>query len=257
MGEGPQCRRTVGEHRCSRGDRGSGQCSCARICRAGRVPGDTRRGIDLDLVRPRRRRQSAPSSQLRARSRIGRSGREHRPKGMIRRCAGGDRVTRRDRRRWSRAMSDMRTIVVGYDGEEPAARALDRAIDEAQRSDSRLVVVAVSESTFNPEGPQAPVPSTNLRPHYLPLEPPHKVAPFIAAAQGTWRPPVRATTSARPPKRRPHGRRGTPRSRRHRGRAPLPPPPSPPDCSERTLQPRSSARQAVTSSSSSSCRRQK
>ena len=58
----------------------------------------------------------------------------------------------RGRRR--RVMPDMRTIVVGYDGEEPAARALDRAIDEAQRSDSRLVVVAVSEMPFNPEGPQ-------------------------------------------------------------------------------------------------------
>jgi nucleotide-binding universal stress UspA family protein len=48
----------------------------------------------------------------------------------------------------------VRTIVVGYDGEEPANRALDRAIDEAQRSEGRLVVVAVLEMPLNPEGPQ-------------------------------------------------------------------------------------------------------
>ena len=66
LGEGPWCCRTVGEQRRSRGDRGSGQRGCARICGVGGVPGNARRGVDLDLVRPSRRRQSAPSSRFSA-----------------------------------------------------------------------------------------------------------------------------------------------------------------------------------------------
>ena len=46
------------------------------------------------------------------------------------------------------------TIVVGYDGDEPAARALDRAIDEARAAHAKLLVVAVAEMPLNPEGPQ-------------------------------------------------------------------------------------------------------
>ena len=46
------------------------------------------------------------------------------------------------------------TIVVGYDGEAPAQRALDRAIEEARSSHARLVVVAVFEMPLNPEAPQ-------------------------------------------------------------------------------------------------------
>lgn len=45
------------------------------------------------------------------------------------------------------------TIVVGYDGEEPAARALDRAIEEARSADAELLVVSVAEMPLNPEGP--------------------------------------------------------------------------------------------------------
>ena len=48
----------------------------------------------------------------------------------------------------------MRTIVVGYDGEQAAERALDRAIEEARGSGARLVVVAVLALPLNPEGPQ-------------------------------------------------------------------------------------------------------
>jgi nucleotide-binding universal stress UspA family protein len=48
-----------------------------------------------------------------------------------------------------------KTIVVGYDGEEPAGRALERAIDEARGRSARLVVVAVVEMPLNPEGPQS------------------------------------------------------------------------------------------------------
>ena len=46
------------------------------------------------------------------------------------------------------------TIVVGYDGEEPAARALERAIEEARSAGAKLLVVSVAEMPFNPEGPQ-------------------------------------------------------------------------------------------------------
>ena len=46
------------------------------------------------------------------------------------------------------------TIVVGYDGEDAAARALDRAIEEARAGGDELVVVSVAEMPFNPEGPQ-------------------------------------------------------------------------------------------------------
>ncbi len=46
------------------------------------------------------------------------------------------------------------TIVVGYDGAEAAQHALARAIEEAQKSRSKLVVVAVAEMPLNPEGLQ-------------------------------------------------------------------------------------------------------
>ena len=46
------------------------------------------------------------------------------------------------------------TIVVGYDGHEAAARALDRAIEEARAGKDRLLVVSVEEMPLNPEGPQ-------------------------------------------------------------------------------------------------------
>jgi nucleotide-binding universal stress UspA family protein len=46
------------------------------------------------------------------------------------------------------------TIVVGYDGEAPAERALDRAIEQAQAAHASLLVVSVAEMPLNPEGPQ-------------------------------------------------------------------------------------------------------
>jgi len=46
------------------------------------------------------------------------------------------------------------TILVGYDGHESSDRALDRAIDEARGQSAKLVVLAVFELPFNPEGPQ-------------------------------------------------------------------------------------------------------
>ena len=77
----------------------------------------------------------------------------------------------------------MRTIVVGYDGEEAAARALDRAIDEAQRSKGRLVVVAVSEMLLNPEGPQNFGTLDDSPARMMPLVEPPELQPVFAAAR--------------------------------------------------------------------------
>ena len=45
-------------------------------------------------------------------------------------------------------------IVVGYDDEDAAKRALDRALDEAKASGTSLVVVTVVEFPLDPEGPR-------------------------------------------------------------------------------------------------------
>jgi len=45
-------------------------------------------------------------------------------------------------------------VVVGFDDKEPARRALERAIEEAQARQAQLVVVAVEEMLLDPEGPQ-------------------------------------------------------------------------------------------------------
>jgi nucleotide-binding universal stress UspA family protein len=75
------------------------------------------------------------------------------------------------------------TIVVGYDGEEPAQRALDRAIEEARGSKARLVVVAVAEMSLNPEGPQnfGTLDDTPMR--MVPLVEPPELEPVFAAAR--------------------------------------------------------------------------
>jgi nucleotide-binding universal stress UspA family protein len=45
-------------------------------------------------------------------------------------------------------------IVVGFDDKEPAQRALERAIEEANARRGRLVVIAVVEMTLDPTGPR-------------------------------------------------------------------------------------------------------
>jgi nucleotide-binding universal stress UspA family protein len=45
------------------------------------------------------------------------------------------------------------TIVVGYDGGEPAKRALERAIQEAKTADGHLVIVAVEAMPLDPYDP--------------------------------------------------------------------------------------------------------
>ena len=48
----------------------------------------------------------------------------------------------------------MSTIVVGYDGEDAADRALDQAIEQARDHHAKLLVASVAEMPLNPEGPQ-------------------------------------------------------------------------------------------------------
>jgi nucleotide-binding universal stress UspA family protein len=77
----------------------------------------------------------------------------------------------------------MRTIVVGYDGEERAGRALDRAITEAQDSRGRLVVVAVSEMPLDPEGPQNFGTLDDSPARMIPLVEPPELGPVFADAR--------------------------------------------------------------------------
>lgn len=73
------------------------------------------------------------------------------------------------------------TIVVGYDGEEPAQRALERAIVEARASQAQLVVVAVAEMPLNPEGPQSF--GSLGEASMIPLVEPPALAPVLARAR--------------------------------------------------------------------------
>ena len=45
------------------------------------------------------------------------------------------------------------TIVVGYDGEEPAKRALERAIEQAKADHARLLIVSVAAMPLDPYAP--------------------------------------------------------------------------------------------------------
>ena len=77
----------------------------------------------------------------------------------------------------------MRTIVVGYDGEERAGRALERAVAEAQDSGGRLVVVAVAEMPIDPEGPQSFGTLDDSPARMIPLVEPRELEPVFAAAK--------------------------------------------------------------------------
>ena len=75
------------------------------------------------------------------------------------------------------------TIVVGYDGEDAADRALDRAIEQARDHHAKLLVVSVAEMPLNPEGPQnfgtlddSPLPM-------IPLVEPPELEPVFAEAR--------------------------------------------------------------------------
>jgi nucleotide-binding universal stress UspA family protein len=77
----------------------------------------------------------------------------------------------------------MRTIVVGYDGEEAATRALERAIEEAQASKGRLLVVSVAEMPLDPEGPQNFGTLDDSPARMIPLVEPAELHPVLAAAR--------------------------------------------------------------------------
>lgn len=75
------------------------------------------------------------------------------------------------------------TIVVGYDGEAPASRALDRAIEEARKSRAQLLVVAVAEMPLNPEGPQNFGTLDDSPARMIPLVEPAELEPALAEAR--------------------------------------------------------------------------
>jgi nucleotide-binding universal stress UspA family protein len=75
------------------------------------------------------------------------------------------------------------TIVVGYDGAEPATKALDRAIQEARSDRAHLLVVAVAEMPLNPEGPQNFGTLDDTPAQMIPLVEPAELEPVLAEAR--------------------------------------------------------------------------
>ena len=74
------------------------------------------------------------------------------------------------------------TIVIGFDDSDGAGRALDHAIAEAASSGDTLVVVAVFEMLFDPEGPQS-FGSLNDEARMMPLVEPPELEPIFAKAR--------------------------------------------------------------------------
>lgn len=73
--------------------------------------------------------------------------------------------------------------MVGYDDEEPARRALDRAIEEAGQRQAEIVVVAVAEMPLNPEGPQSFGDLGDSPARMIPLVVPPELEPVLARAR--------------------------------------------------------------------------
>jgi nucleotide-binding universal stress UspA family protein len=80
-------------------------------------------------------------------------------------------------------MSKKLTILVGYDGLDAADRALDRAVEEAQATDGKLVVLAVAEMSLNPEGPQNFGTLDDSPATMIPLAEPPELEPVLARAR--------------------------------------------------------------------------
>lgn len=74
------------------------------------------------------------------------------------------------------------TILIGFDDSEGASRALDHAIAEAKTSGDTLVVVAVFETMFDPEGPQS-FGSLTEEAKMMPLVEPRELEPIFAKAR--------------------------------------------------------------------------
>jgi nucleotide-binding universal stress UspA family protein len=77
----------------------------------------------------------------------------------------------------------MSTIVVGYDDADAAKRALDRAIEEAQAKNAKLVVVTVLELPLDPEGPQNFGTLDDSPARMIPLVVPDELEPVLAHAR--------------------------------------------------------------------------
>jgi nucleotide-binding universal stress UspA family protein len=75
------------------------------------------------------------------------------------------------------------TIVVGYDDEDAAKRALDRALEEANASRAELVVVTVVELPLDPEGPQSFGTLDDSPARMIPLVVPEELEPVLAHAR--------------------------------------------------------------------------
>jgi nucleotide-binding universal stress UspA family protein len=76
------------------------------------------------------------------------------------------------------------TIVVGYDGEDAADRALDQAIEQARDHHAKLLVVSVAEMPLNPEGPQNFGSLDDSPPPMMPLVEPPELDPVFEEARG-------------------------------------------------------------------------
>jgi nucleotide-binding universal stress UspA family protein len=77
----------------------------------------------------------------------------------------------------------MTAVVVGYDGEGAAQRALDRAIDEARERGAQLVVVAVAEMPLNPQGLQTFGTLDDSPAPRMPVAAPPEIEEVFAAAR--------------------------------------------------------------------------
>jgi nucleotide-binding universal stress UspA family protein len=75
------------------------------------------------------------------------------------------------------------TIIVGYDGHDSAQHALARAIDEAKKSSSSLVIVAIAEMPLNPEGLQNYGTLDDSPVQMMPLVEPPELEPVLAEAR--------------------------------------------------------------------------
>jgi nucleotide-binding universal stress UspA family protein len=74
------------------------------------------------------------------------------------------------------------TIVVGYDGEDAADRALDQAIEQARDHHAKLLIVSVAEMPLNPEGPQNFGTLDDSPAVMIPLVEPPELEPVFAEA---------------------------------------------------------------------------
>jgi nucleotide-binding universal stress UspA family protein len=74
------------------------------------------------------------------------------------------------------------TILIGLDDSDVAERALDRAIEEAKASGDTLVVLAVVDMLFDPEGPQSFGDLTGEA-QMIPLVEPPELEPVFAKAR--------------------------------------------------------------------------